>query len=143
MTVEDEAQQTASLHAYGRMAWPELYRAVSPCEAAWADYDGFHIGQIPDTPPPYSHLWAWSQRWLLRARVDGAHAIVAVLATGAATPDRLTQVDAWPVRCVRRRAHTWPDAERRVGKLPATVTDRPVELWQVEGDRPVTFVKVE
>jgi hypothetical protein len=132
-----------TLYGCGRMAWPDLYRAASSCDAAaWADYDGFHIGRLPDIPPPYTHLWAWAEQWLLRARVDGAHAIVAVLAFGEAIPDRITPVSAWPVQCTTRYARTWPAHEKRVGEIPAAVSDRAVEIWQVDGDRPVTFVRV-
>lgn len=140
MTAERGAIETVTLHAYGQLTWPDL-RRVMVGQAAWADYDGFHIGRPPETAPPYTHLWAWSAQWLLRARVDGERAIVAVLQTDREAPSGLTPLESYDVRCIRRQCRTWPGGEQRVGPLAATVTDRPVELWQVDGERPVTFVR--
>ena len=71
---------TAPLIAYGRVAWDQITRMLAGAQAAWADYDGFHVGAAPESPPPYSHLWAWTAGWLARIRVDGQHAIAGVLA---------------------------------------------------------------
>lgn len=134
------------LHFHGRATWHDLATALLGADgAAWADYDGFHIGAPPASAPPYTHLWAWGAGWLLRARLDGETAIVGVLRTDTTTagpphPD-LPPVAAEPISYTVRHAHTWPAMEKRVGPLDPAVTDRPADLYQVGGTHPVTFVR--
>lgn len=133
-------REAGTLHGYGRLPWTDLVSALHGTTTAWADYNGFHIGPAPQQPPPYTHLWAWSKGWLLRARIDGAQAIVAVLQSGVETPAGLTPMMSQPVRYTPRRAHTWPGGEKRVGPLRAEVADRAVDLYEVDGESPITFV---
>ncbi len=131
----------ATVHGYGRVQWADVVATLGPTPAAWADYDGFHLAPAPRQPPPYTHLWAWAPEWLLRARIDGPHAIVAVLQTGSHAPDGLTPRRSEPsVPFVRRISRTWPAKERRIGPLTSGVTDRAVELYEVRGQAPVTFI---
>lgn len=112
---------TGDLIGFGRLTWDELLAVVGDAQAAWADYEGFHIGPAPRRPPPYSHLWAWTSQWLLRARIDGSTAITGALVL-------TTEPPAWPtaklreqVTCQRVLAETWPIREQRVGPLDPTV----------------------
>jgi len=144
------------LAAYGRIGWAQVAGIVGDAQCAWADYTGFHIGPLPAQAPPYTHLWAWTGSWLLRARVDGQEAIVGLLqpdADGPADTDGDAHPDAappvagrhparQPVRYVRYTAQTWPGAEKRVGPLHPDLTGRPVQLFQISGKRPVTFVRL-
>lgn len=135
--------EPATLHAYGRVKWEDLAQAVAGVPTAWADYTGFHVKAVPSVAPPYTHLWAWSPPWRLRARLDGQHAIIGVLALDGpeiAGPPGLTPVESSLVRYVRREAHTWPGGERRVGPLADEVADHSVELYQLDGEYPLTFV---
>lgn len=158
-TTDELRTGTTTLYGYGRLPWADLCTAVDGCTAAWADYDGFHIAHLPRQAPPYTHVWAWSSDWLLRARIDAGHAVVAVLQTGDATPVGMTSRASWQVRFIRRDAHTWSSGEKRVGRLAPEVVSRGVELWQIDGElpddttgsddgyahevvRPVTFVRV-
>src|SRR2546425_528734 len=104
----------AQLIGYGRVGWEELTGMLAGAEAAWADYSGFHTGAVPATPPPYSHLWAWTDRWLARARIDRDAAIIGILAVGGepepAPPVTLSE----SVRYQRVLAGTWPENEKRV-----------------------------
>lgn len=131
----------ADLIGYGRLAWHELRAIVADSPAAWADYYGFHIGAaLPADPPPYSHLWAWTDQWLIRARLDGANAVVGVLALAAepapAPPAKLRERVAYQAV----QAHNWPPTEKRVGPIAPDVADRQVTLYLIAGPRPVTFV---
>jgi hypothetical protein len=132
----------ATLHGYGRLPWIDLLSTIDDAPAAWADYDGFHIGPAPSQPPPYTHLWAWTPGWLLRARIDGAHAIVAILQIGDASPSGLIPRSSEQVRYTRRSSHTWPASENRVGRLGPDVADRNVDLYELGGEFPVTFISL-
>lgn len=138
MTTTNEAV----LHAYGRLPWTDLLAAVDAAPAAWADYDGFHIGHCPDQPPPYTHLWAWTANWLLRARIDGGQAIVAVLQIGELDLKRLTPRWSQPTGYELRHSHTWAGTDKRVGRLAPHVADRSVDLYEVGGKSPITFVRL-
>ena len=130
---------TADLIGYGRLTWDQLLATIAGAQAAWADYEGFHVGAAPQEPPPYSHLWAWTEQWLLRARIDGAGAITGALALtaepqAAAEPKLREQVSYQ-----RLSAHTWPADEKRIGPLDPHIAGRPVSLYVVAGPSPVTF----
>jgi len=133
---------TATLIAYGRVTWDQITRMLAGAQAAWADYDGFHIGAPPGSPPPYSHLWAWTPDWLARIRIDSQHAIAAVLALhgqpGNPPPEQWRQ----DVQFHQVQSQTWPPAEKRVGPLPPDVAGQPADLYLVPGERSVTFVRI-
>lgn len=133
---------TGTLVAYGRIRWDEVPPMLTGSQAAWADYDGFHIGAPPGSPPPYSHLWAWTPQWLARIRIDGEHAITGVLALrGApeiAPPERWRRL----VEYQHVESRTWPRTEKRVGPVPADVAGQATSLYLIGGQHPVTFISV-
>lgn len=133
---------TGTLVAYGRVPWPQVTRLLAGSQAAWADYHGFHFGTPPESPPPYSHLWAWTEDWLARIRVDGQHAVAGILSLGGepATPPP----ERWraEVKVRQVRSQTWPPTEKRVGELLPEVAGRTADLYLVTGEQPVTFVRV-
>jgi hypothetical protein len=133
---------TATLHGYGRITWPTLAQALNGLDAAWADYDGFHIATTPTQPPPYTHLWAWSTHWSIRARIDQDHTIVAALHLHGNDPPPLTPILTETVRYTRIHTSTWPAGEQRIGPLPAALADRKFQLDCIEGPRPITFVRL-
>lgn len=134
----------ADLIGYGRLSWDQFRALIDDLPAAWADYDGFHISPAPpNDPPPYSHLWAWTNRWLIRARIEGATAITgALILTGEPAPGPPAALRE-KVTYQRVNAGNWPSAERRVGPLDPGVADRPVTLFLISGTRPITFVAVD
>ncbi|MDG4820190.1 MULTISPECIES: hypothetical protein [unclassified Micromonospora] len=138
------ATTTGVLHSHGRIPWHHLAATLTGADGtAWADYDGFHIGAPPTSPPPYTHLWAWTTNWLLRARLDNDTAIVGVLHLDNATPPLEPQpVAVETIAYTIRHAHTWPALEKRIGPLDHTVTDRHADLYQTAGTHPTTFVRI-
>ena len=133
---------TATLIAYGRVAWDQITRMLAGAQAAWADYDGFHVGAPPESPPPYSHLWAWTADWLARIRIDGQHAIAGVLALRGQPGDSPPEQWRQDVRFHQVQSQTWPPAEKRVGPLGPEVAGRPADLYLVTGEHSVTFVRI-
>jgi len=73
---------TATLIGCGRVGWPQVTRMLAGSQAAWAGYDGFHFGTLPESALPYSHMWAWTEDRLARIRLHGRHAIAGVLSLG-------------------------------------------------------------
>ncbi len=133
---------TATLIAYGRTGWGQVARMLAGATAAWADYDGFHLGAPPGSPPPYSHLWAWTARWLARVRVEGQHAITGVLALGGEPENGPPEKWRKTVEFRRVPSQTWSQAEKRVGPLAAGVAGQAADLYLIGGEHPVTFVAV-
>jgi hypothetical protein len=66
--------------ASGRMSWTEAVAGpLAGTACLRQDLDGPHVFEAPETPPPASILWAWrAGSWLIRARLDGDTALVAV-----------------------------------------------------------------
>jgi hypothetical protein len=133
---------TATLIAYGRLAWNQATRMLAGTEAAWADYDGFHIGAPPESPPPYSHLWAWTTDWLARIRIDGQHAIAGLLILRRQPENCPPEQWRQDVQFQLVRSQTWPQAEKRVGPLALEVAGRIADLYLVTGEHAVTFVRI-
>jgi hypothetical protein len=139
----DAATDSATLAGYGACNWTDLRAMLGDATAAWADYDGFHVGPPPQEAPPYSHLWAWRADWLLRARVEGQRAVVGVLVLRGDPPDRgAVPVKVWRVNFVRLTSRTWLAAESRVGPIRDEVANRLVDQYLLSGERPTTFVAI-
>jgi hypothetical protein len=62
------------------MPWTDAVTGpLAGATCLWQDLDGLHVSAAPVTPPPTSILWAWRpDSWLVRARLDGDIAFVAV-----------------------------------------------------------------
>lgn len=66
----------------GQVGEIHLGRAGRPVGATclWQDLDGLHVEAAPPSAPPTSIMWGWLGRTrLVRARLDGSTAMVAVL----------------------------------------------------------------
>jgi hypothetical protein len=133
---------TAALIAYGRLTWDQAAPMLAGTQAAWADYDGFHIGPPPGSPPPYSHLWAWTPDWLARIRIDGQHAITGILALHGQPANCPPEQWRQDVQFQLVGSQTWPPSERRVGPLTPEITGRTADLYLITGEHAVTFVKI-
>lgn len=130
----------ADLIGYGRISWDQFTAMVSGATAAWADYTGFHIAPPPGSPPPYTHLWAWTSQWLARARIDNGTAIAGVLAL-AGLPQHAPPVQSRDtVRFQHLQGATWPRTEKRVGQLPPEIAGHPVDIYLIPGKNPITFI---
>ena len=129
--------------ASGRMTWAQA--AAGPLAGAtclWQDLDGLHVAPAPDNAPPTSILWAWRpDSWLVRARLDGEIAFVAVHdATG------LVRTVPWNV------GGGQSDPDLRViasqGRSPSPAVGGPGATYEQvvvdsigEGAGPVTFIR--
>lgn len=130
------------LVGWGARDWRDLVAACDGMEAAWTDYGGFRVGELPTAQPPSSHVWAWSSdgRRLMRARTDGSRVIVGWLIEESEAP---IERDARPVETVQvtvRPMRQWLPADRRVtlrGTAPRTLEWHAAD---VESADPVTFV---
>ena len=62
------------------MPWTDAVTGpLAGATCLWQDLDGLHVSAAPAAPPPTSILWAWRPgSWLVRARLDGDIAFVAV-----------------------------------------------------------------
>lgn len=133
---------SAPLIAYGRVGWDQVARMLAGAQSAWADYDGFHVGETPASLPPYSHLWAWTEDWLARIRIDGQHAIAGVLALRGEPANPPPEQWRHDVRFHQAQSQTWPPGEKRVGQLRPEVAGQLADLYMVTGEQPVTFVRI-
>jgi hypothetical protein len=122
----------------GRMAWADV--AAGPLDGAtclWQDLDGLHTEPAPQAAPPTSILWGWRDDALIRVRLDGETAYVAVLpASGGGT-----ETVPWDLR---------RDGDGRVAGLrgPATASSAVYGKFEqvsvdgtADGRGPVTFIR--
>lgn len=135
------------MHGWGEVAWSKVREVIGDNTCAWADYDGFHIGECPNTIPPYSHLWAWNddRSRLFRARIDGNQAILGALTTDSSVSwSGATAMDK-PVSILKYQGFTWDD-DKRV-RQPNSLTKEilakeTVYLFETIQLTPVTFVGI-
>lgn len=80
----------------GRMSWAAAVSGpLAGCTCLWQDLDGLHVEPASPDAPPTSILWGWrGDAVLVRIRLDGEDAYVAVLDVKAAGADAVTTV-AW------------------------------------------------
>jgi hypothetical protein len=80
------------------MTWAEaLSGPLAGCTCLWQDLDGLHVGPPTLDAPPTSILWGWdSGSSLIRARLDGDTAYVAVLDLTTADPESGSAVATVP-----------------------------------------------
>jgi hypothetical protein len=123
--------------------WTELRAMLTHATAAWADYHGFHVGPPPQPAPPYTHLWAWTPDWLLRARVEGQQAVTGVLVLRGDPPTvPADPVQTWQVDFHHLTARTWLATEPRVGPVTDELANRLVDQYLLPGQRPTTFIAI-
>jgi hypothetical protein len=112
---------------------------------AWADYTGFHLGPCPDSPPPYTHLWAWDEAGsqLVRARIDVDEAIVGALVTSDHPLSSVSQPLPEPVAVRHDSLLTWPPGHERIADQPSGILDRDVQAITVLSPVPITFIRAD
>lgn len=68
----------------GQMTWTDaLTGPLAGATCLWQDLDGLHTEPAPRAVPPTSILWGWRDDTLIRVRLDGETAYVAVLSASA------------------------------------------------------------
>jgi hypothetical protein len=122
------------------MTWSAaLAGPLNGATCLWQDLDGLHAEPPPPEPPPTSILWGWRDGALIRIRLDGEDAFVAVVPS--AHPG---------VRTVPWDLRPGTDGDRRVagirgpavasgalrGAFEQVIVDRPGDATG-----PITFVR--
>ncbi|MCW2914728.1 MAG: hypothetical protein JWN52_2796 [Actinomycetia bacterium] len=126
---------TATLRAHGRLTWADARTLLAGATCAWTDLDGAHLGPAPETAPVgASHLWAWTGRWCARLRFDDDAVYCGVLHLDASSGETVTVT-------IRTGLRLWGPGDLQAGPVPAGAADQEWELLEVNGDRPVTFVR--
>ena len=122
----------------GRMTWSEARSGpLAGTTAFWADLDGAHLASPPAAAPLTSTVWAWNDERLVRVRLDGQDAHLAVRVLNGDEPALVTTLP-WPVDDGRLR---------QLRLAPDTTPDlRHVRWQQVVDDAPgergsITFIR--
>lgn len=126
----------ARLDRVGRLDWTAARALLAGTTCAWADLDGFHLApahDLPTDPPHATHLWAWDTGRCLRLRIDGPHALTAVL-----HPHR---EGGEQVRVHLRPGTPWAADDKQVGPRPPEAHTLTFELLELPGPTPATFVR--
>jgi hypothetical protein len=131
--------------ASGQLEWGEtLAGPLAGATCLWQDLDGLHVEQAPPDPPHTSILWAWRpDSWLVRVRLDGPIAFVAVHDGTGGTATSAVPWDAGDSRSagdLRVAAST--------GRGPAPADGGPGAAYEqvvvdgiADGAGPVTFIR--
>lgn len=128
-----------TIEGLGRLPWEAVRDALHGCTCAWMDLDGLHVADPPAVMPLATHLWGWSPRRYVRVRTDVDAAYVGVLHEneGVDGPGESVQVTE---RTALLRALAQVD--ERAAQHLSTVDGLTVELLEVAGSGPVTFVRI-
>jgi hypothetical protein len=119
------------------MEWREaLAGPLAEATCLWQDLDGLHVEPAPAGPPYTSILWAWRpDSWLVRVRLDGSTAFVAVHDGTAGTATRTVP---WAVGDLRVAASK---GRRPTDGGPGATYDQVVVDGIADGAGPVTFIR--
>ena len=122
----------------GQKTWSQaLAGPLAGATCLWQDLDGLHVAPAPDVAPPTSILWAWQpDRLLVRLRLDGQTAYVAVHDPATQAPVRTVPWDAVKDGRVLSSVGRGPDADS--GGTGATYEQVVVAA---AGAGPITFVR--
>jgi hypothetical protein len=129
--------------ASGRMTWAQAVAGpLAGATCLWQDLDGLHVSPAPDVPPPTSILWGWRpDSWLVRARLDGDIAFVAVHnGTGLNRTVPWTVADAHSAGDLRVAASRDRGPAPELGGAGATYEQVVVDGIN-DGAGPVTFLR--
>jgi hypothetical protein len=122
----------------GQLTWADAITGpLAGATCLWQDLDGLHAEPAPQAAPPTSILWGWRDDTLIRVRLDGETAYVAVLTA----PDVGVATVPWDLR---------REGDGRVAGLrgPATKTSTAYGKFEQvivdgtsEGRGPITFIR--
>jgi hypothetical protein len=124
------------LERLGRMPWRQARTLLPASTCAWADIDGFHIlpaAELPHDSPHATHLWAWTANRCLRMRIDGTDALVAAL--------DIHEAEEGSMHAYSKPGVPWPSGHDRVGPLPDAADSFTLEILELPGATPATFVR--
>lgn len=130
--------------AAGRMPWADaLAGPLTGVTCLWQDLDGLHVERAPASPPPTSVLWGWCEQYLVRIRLDGDTAFVAVhdpAGKGDTAPGVATRLLAWGSDDGRIAASHGRGPAAADGGVGATY-EQIVADGAAAGTGPVTFLR--
>lgn len=129
--------------ASGQMEWHEaLAGPLAGATCLWQDLDGLHVEPAPHDPPYTSILWAWRpDSWLVRIRLDGPAAFVAVHdGTGGAATVPWDAGDSQSAGDLRVAASKGRGPAPAAGGLGAAYEQIVVD-GICDGTGPVTFIR--
>ena len=130
---------TGTLVGYGEQRWDQVARVLAGMSAVWFGIDGTQFGLVPDKAPiGATHLWAWSDDRLARARIEGEAAIVAVLQIG----EDVGTDNVVPYMKVNGGDIMLSVHDGRLGNNQTTheLVQKPMTLYVVSGATPLEFV---
>lgn len=142
------------MNSWAPLAWEEFLRIVGERTCAWADYDGFHIGECPTSIPVSTHVWAWSGdgNELIRGRIHAGKVMIATIYKSAETlqqnpfvtgagnqqnPQPVTEKDVYG-----REAQmvSWTNTDQRVdSKRTQTLLGRRISMVEILTPVPTLF----
>jgi len=126
------------------MTWAEAAGGpLAGVTCLWQDLDGLHIEGAPESAPPTSLLWGWrGETYLVRARLDGGTAFVAVHAPGDDTLPGApaARVLPWGSEDGRVAAHHGRGPSAQAGGLGAAYEQIVVD-GIADGAGPITFLR--
>jgi hypothetical protein len=124
----------------GQMTWSEaLAGPLNDATCLWQDLDGLHAEPPPPEAPPTSILWGWRDDALIRVRLDGKDAFIAVVSSAQAG-----------VRTVPWDLRPYPDGDGRVAGIrgPAVTSgamhgafEQVIVAGPGDATGPITFVR--
>ena len=137
--------QDGSLVGYGEQGWSQVAELLKGMTAVWFGIDGPQTGPVPPAAPiGATHLWAWSEKRLARARIQDGKAIMALLCLSEA------DVPSSPV-CPEKVEYTLIDDastmdidDGRIGMNPEShkLVQRTTDVYIVNGATPLEFIKL-
>jgi hypothetical protein len=127
----------------GRMSWADAVAGpLAGTTCLWQDLDGLHVEAVPRTAPPTSIVWGWLDGGrLVRARLDGSTAFVAVLdCPDGGGPPGAVRALPWSAGDGRVEANRGRGPDSQSGGVGATYEQVIVDGIS-DGTGPVTFIR--
>jgi hypothetical protein len=110
----------------------------------WSDLDGLHIDNAPTSCPVATHLWGYdgAKNWVrIRIEDDCFVAVHLTERTGDDLSDSSNPTQQ-VVNFVRQSHKAWSASEKQVGQANLNGVPDMVEVVEVVGRLPLTFVSV-
>lgn len=99
--------------------WKSIAAVAGGWMSTWVDLEGPHLEALPESAPDTTHLWAWSQQYWMRARIDEGAVVVGFLHQDVDCPQGGASCVEVPVSS-QRLAGSWTEHHIRVGSLRDT-----------------------
>lgn len=126
---------------HGWQPWSRVVQHLVGAHCLWLDVDGLQRGAASASfPPGGTHLWAWADRRLFRARLDIGSAVLTELELEPITSQDICEVRRW-------LSPTWPPGEGRIAGASGREawTGKEAEVFEVRrhGGEPIIFFRFQ